>query len=121
MSQLVEPVEVTWKRAAAIWWNFTWRQIGVFVTIGILNVSLNAWISSLDDGTFKDIVALCSGLGLFILFFLVSFVIIHSILEVNYRDFRILLVKKELTPEELAAAQTEDTARKQMEHHHNIT
>lgn len=61
------------------------------------------------------------GIMMFVLFFLLSFVIIHSILDVNYRDFRILLVRKELAPEEIADAQTEETARKQMEHHHNIT
>ncbi len=52
MSQLVEPVEVTWKRAAAIWWNFTWRQLAVFVIIGFLNWLLDAWVSNMDDGTF---------------------------------------------------------------------
>lgn len=121
MSQLVEPVEVTWKRAIAIWWDFTWRQLAVFVIIGILNWLLEAWVLNMDDGTFKYAMALCSVAGSFALFFLLSFVIIYGILNANYRDFRILLVRKELTPEEIAAAQTEETARKQMEHHHNIT
>lgn len=121
MSHMIDPVEVTWKRAIAIWWNFTWRQIAVFVTIAALNTPLDVWISSMDDGTFKNIMTLGVAAESSLLFFLLSFVIIHGILKANYRDFRILLVRKELTPEEIADAQTEETARKQMEHHHNIT
>ena len=121
MSQLVEPVEVTWKRAVAIWWNFTWRQIAVFVTIAVLNTPLDTWISNMDDGIFKNIVTLGVATESFLLFFLLSFVIIHGVLKANYRDFRFLLVKKELTQEEITAAQTEETARNMFEKHNNIT
>jgi hypothetical protein len=31
MSQVVEPIEVTYKRALTLWWNFTWPVLATLM------------------------------------------------------------------------------------------
>ncbi|MEN6309352.1 MAG: hypothetical protein ABFD91_16520 [Anaerohalosphaeraceae bacterium] len=120
MSQLVEPVEVTYKRAAILWWNMAWPIWGSIFLLQIPIASLFEYLQSWDN-LFVTIFKI--GLGLFWIFMViwVHIVVVQGLFKQKFRGFKIMMVTDEPTAEETSIREIEETVRKQMEQHHNIT
>jgi hypothetical protein len=121
MSQVVEPIEVTYKRALTLWWNITCPTLGTLFILGIFLGYFNGIIESIHNHILASIVGICFGLFWLFLIIWVPVVVIQGLFIHKFKDFRIIMVKREITPEDEAIAQQEQIAKEINSNHRNIT
>lgn len=103
-------LEITWKRAAKVWWAFFWRDlvwclihliisglilIGFFLFFGLINF-INMNYFNITDEFSKEIIGIflvCGYLLYQLTFYLISIVPMKMILGKDFGEFRLLLVK----------------------------
>lgn len=125
MSQVVEPVEVTYKRALTLWWNFTWPVLAtlflVGIFIGLFEGFIKSMLESINNPVLASMIGICLGVLQLLLIIWVQVVVIQGLFIQKFKDFRIIMVKREITPEDEAAARQEQIAKELNSNHRNIT
>ena len=92
-------LEVTWKRAAKVWWSFLWRNIiAVIVAMilgGIVGFIIGFILGAMGVST-QTIQYITAPIGM-IIGLLISIVPIKMILAKDYGEFRLVLLQTNLT------------------------
>ena len=107
MAQLVEPVEVTYKRAFMLWWNITWRTLGILFLLSILLSFINGFFQE-GDNLLAKCINTCLGFFWLFLIVWVQVVVIQGLFIQKFKDFRIIMINREVTTEDRAIVELEN-------------
>lgn len=88
----MQEVEVTFFRAAQVWWAWLWRSMLLALLLGFITGVMIGLVASIAGFTQQEIMPLSSILGA-IIGLLVSIWIMSKMLKKNFGSFRIALLK----------------------------
>jgi LytS/YehU family sensor histidine kinase len=91
--EIRDGLEVSWGRAARVWWSITWRTVVFGMLIGF-GIGLVAGVLGAASGTTAATVQAISSLFGLVVGLLISLWAVRKVLTKSFADFRIVLLPK---------------------------